>query len=411
MTLNKISTKMRWGTLFALSALSLSACGGGPAKSAAGDTVKLLTFASVSSTLQNYPDIEAGAKAAVEAINKAGGVKGKMIEWKFCNTESDPNKASGCARQAQTDGVAAVVGHADNFSAASLPILEKAGIPSVGFQSFGNPVDWKSPVAYPISGGTVGAYNAAPHAAKQKGAKTLAVLYTDVPAAVSEAKMVEQATVAAGLKYVGNIPVPTTGVTDYAPYVQKIKDMGAEAVVLIAGPGTTTGVFNASGSLGVDPLWFHNAYSFGEAEGKSTGAINKKMIVIGPYPTFRETGVKAIQKFNAEMDAAGIGNDPTLRRSSAINAWLSVYAVAEVAKTIDGDVTAASLTKALNSAKDVDLNGLVTWSPSKLGEGLDFPRYPGTTAERFLEFVDGKLVDAKLSPMENPFHGIIPSAS
>lgn len=408
MMLNNISTKLRWGAALAVGTLALAGCGS-QVQGARSDTIKLLSFASVSTTLQNYPDVEAGAKAAVEAINKAGGVEGKQIEWSFCNTESDPNKASGCARKAQSEDVAAVVGMADVFSTTTLGVLEKAGVPAVGLQSFGNPMDWTSPSAYPIAAGTVGSYIAAPSAAKQKGAKSLAVLYTETPASVSEAKMVQQSTEAAGMTYAGNIPIPPTGVTDYAPYVQQIKDMKADAVVLIAGPGTTAGAFKAADSLGIAPLWIHNAYSFGEHEAESTGALDQDVIIVGPYPTFRDTHSPGIEKFNADMDAAGVGDDPTLRRTSAVNAWLSVYAVAEIAKQIDGDVTAESLTEALKTAKDVDLNGLVSWSPSELGSGIDFPRYPGATPERFLEFKDGQLVETDLTPVEAPFKGIKPA--
>src|SRR3989442_2729504 len=55
--------------------------------------VKIFVIAPVATPIQNYPDAQAGAEAAAQAINKAGGIRGRQIEIGFCNTQSAVNQA------------------------------------------------------------------------------------------------------------------------------------------------------------------------------------------------------------------------------------------------------------------------------------------------------------------------------
>lgn len=384
----------------------LAACGDDGGGSG-GDTIKLMSIAPISTNLQNYPDAPAGAEAAVKAINKAGGVNGKKLEWSYCNTESDPNKATACARKAQAEGVVAVVGQHDAFSTVTLPVLEKAGIASVGFHSSGNPIDWNNPTSFPLEGGAPAAYAAVPNAAKQAGAKRVAVLYTDTPAAVAEAKMVEQATEREGLEFGGSFPIPATGVTDYSPYAQKIADADADAAVMIGSAAYTGPLVKATESLGLDPIWFQNAFTYAEAELEGLGSLADDFLVIGPFPTFRDTDVPAVKQYVEELDASGAKSDPVVRRSSGLNSWLSVYATVKVIEDMDGEINNETFFKALESHGDIDLFGLLTWNPSKLGsDNPDFPRFPAGAEQQILKLEDGQMVSADLDPVKDPLAGI-----
>src|SRR5438034_9826610 len=118
---------MRKGSGLAVAALFLAVSIGLlalPAAAArkAAAPVKIFVIAPVATPIQNYPDAQAGAEAAAQAINKAGGIKGRQIEIGFCNTQSNVNQAVACARQAVEASAVAVVGHVDTFSALSIPI-------------------------------------------------------------------------------------------------------------------------------------------------------------------------------------------------------------------------------------------------------------------------------------------------
>ncbi len=393
-------------TLALAAPVLLAACGSEDGESNEAGAIKLMSIAPVSTNLQNYPDAPAGAKAAVEAINKAGGINGRKIEWTFCNTESDPNKATACARKAQTDGVVAVVGQHDVFSTVTLPVLETAGIASVGFHSSGNPIDWKNPISFPLQGGAPAAYSAAPNAAKQKGAKRFAVMYTDVAASVAESKMVEEAVKREGLEFAGAFPIPATGVTDYSPYAQKIADSRADAVAMIMSAAFTGPLVKAADGLGIKPLWIQNAFTYAEAELTSIGDLAKNFIVVGPYPTFRDTSIAAVKQYVEQLDASGASADPVHRRSSGLNSWLSVHATAKVIEGMSGEINNKTFLEALKKQGEMDLFGLVKWNPSELGKANPaFPRFPAAE-QRFLNLDGDKLVSANLTPVPEPLAGI-----
>jgi hypothetical protein len=57
------------------------------------------------------------------------------------------------------------------------------------------------------------------------------------------------------------------------------------------------------------------------------------------------------------------------QRVSSLGTWLGYYVIEKLAKTIpSGKLNAASLTKALNSAKNIDMGGVIPpWTPTKAG--------------------------------------------
>ena len=80
-------------------------------------------IAPVATPIENYPDAQAGVDAAAAALNKKGGIKGQQIQVKFCNTQSNANAATACARQAVSDGATFVTGYLGTQSALIIPIL------------------------------------------------------------------------------------------------------------------------------------------------------------------------------------------------------------------------------------------------------------------------------------------------
>ena len=68
---------------------------------------------------------------------------------------------------------------------------------------------------------------------------------------------------------------------------------------------------------------------------------------------------------------------------------MAVQAVAAVVKTMNGDVTAETLTKALNETKSVTLPGDYVWTPGVAGPKL-WPRV-STFSFYYMTVRDGKL--------------------
>lgn len=375
----------------------LGACGrddgGSDNASAGGDApIKVMAIAASGSPIQNYPDIEAGGKAAAKAINDAGGIKGRDVEFLFCNDQAEANKSVSCAREAVSEKVAAVVGQVSLFTSQTLPMLESAGIPSIGLMTPGSQIDVQSPAAYPFSSGAFADYAALPIGLAKRGAKRIASASADIPAALADTILVEAGTKDAGATYAGTIKIPAKGVADYAPYAQKIKQLKADAVVLVTTPAQTQGLIKAAESLGLDVAWGHHTISFGESEAATLNGAAEGMLLTGPTPSYRDEENPAIKKYNEQVKAVGY-DEPIMFRTAGINSWLAVNAVKQIAEQIDGEITAESLTKALDGASEIDLEGITAWRPADKGP-KGYERTP-VNKMYFQEIKDGKTVRAE----------------
>lgn len=385
----------------------LAGCGsddGGSGGSGGGDsggTIKLRAIAAVGSGLTNYPDVEAGAKAAAKAINDAGGVKGKKIDLSFCNTRGTANGATTCSRGAVKDGVAAVVGKVDIFSTQSTPVLAKGGIPDIGNLPATGDIDGTSPNSNTLHSGNFGSFMAAPQAFKNAGRKKMAIVFIDLASAISQANTIEQVAKQIGMPSAGIIKVPAQGVTDYSSYAQQIKDRGADSAIVALGPQAGQALFKSVDALGVDVQLAGTVFSYGDSEFEAIGKAGDGIWAFSPFPSVTDQSVAGIKTFNEQLDAAGIAKDPVLRRAAGLNAWLAVQGAAKVAETIDGDVNAESMSAALKQARGIDLQGLVTWSPADLGTSGKFARL-APAKYNILEAKDGALVDSGEDAIDDP---------
>ena len=218
------------------------------------DPIIIEVIAPVATPIENYPDAQAGVEGAAAALNKKGGIKGQQIEVKFCNTNSNANSATACARQAVSDRATFVTGYLGTQSALIIPILQQANIPIIGSRSGGNPIDWTNPDNFPIAGGSASNYQALPFALKKLGKKRFFVSYQDVPSAATNAKNVIRAAKIAKIPVAGSMVLPGA-TTDFTPYVQKLRDANPDAVMFINSPGVSGGLMRAADALGVKPLW------------------------------------------------------------------------------------------------------------------------------------------------------------
>ena len=78
----------------------------------AADVLKIGIAGPQTGTVSQYGDMQfQGTKAAIELINKAGGVNGMMLEAIEYDDACDPKQAVAVANKVVNDGVQYVVGH------------------------------------------------------------------------------------------------------------------------------------------------------------------------------------------------------------------------------------------------------------------------------------------------------------
>lgn len=387
--------KLRAGSLcLVLLALSAAACGttssssssAGSSSSAASHVastsaravpagaIRLMVIAAVATPIQNYPAAPAGAEAAADAINKSGGIKGHKVVIDVCNTQSNANDAVACARKAASNGDVAVVGHIEAQTSLTMPVLQQEQIPDIGNYSTGNAIDWTSPIAFPISGGSPSIFMALPSAMKKLGKGKLAILYLGVPAGANQAKLIDNAAKAAHISVVASIAVPATA-TDFDPYVFQLRDHGADSAILVTSVGVSEGLMRSAASLGLHVLFSHTTSTIGEAEAAQIGAPASGMLLGAAYPSYRDTQYPGVRTWIAQMKAAGDGG-VSLLKPEGLNAWLGVYGFADIAKSTSGTLTHLSVLAALKKQKaPINLFGLAKWAPGAPGPLPQFPRW------------------------------------
>src|SRR5215207_5999522 len=121
----------------AVCALFLAACGeddGGGGEGGGGETgpIQLFQIAPIESQVTSLPFLESGARAAIESINADGGVNGRDLELTTCNDRYDATEAQRCAQEAARGDAVAIVGMLTGHGPQVWPILEQAGLPSLG---------------------------------------------------------------------------------------------------------------------------------------------------------------------------------------------------------------------------------------------------------------------------------------
>jgi branched-chain amino acid transport system substrate-binding protein len=97
----------RVSTLFAAMLLA-----GNAHYSLAADTIKIALAGPVTGAVAQYGEMQfVGAKMAIEQINKAGGVKGALLEGVVYDDACDPKQAVAVANKVVNDDIKFVVGH------------------------------------------------------------------------------------------------------------------------------------------------------------------------------------------------------------------------------------------------------------------------------------------------------------
>jgi branched-chain amino acid transport system substrate-binding protein len=201
-----------------------------------------------------FPSVRAGIDARVDRINDVdGGLggSGRPVEVVYCTTDADPNAAAECAREAVADPeVIAVAGSVSANGDAVLPILEEAGLASVGGTAF-SASDGQSPVSFPTMGGFVAAVGCQATVLRDEADATrLGVAYGDTPGADLAVTVADLVLDDSAASVVGRAVVPL-GQPDYSAELGAVTD-GADGLVMATEDGTAQKIVGQLDQLGAD---------------------------------------------------------------------------------------------------------------------------------------------------------------
>jgi ABC-type branched-subunit amino acid transport system substrate-binding protein len=315
-----------------------------------------------------------GTNAAIRTINAAGGVNGHPIKLDQC-LATDANSGVACASQFVKDGVIATVTDLNIIAeVAYTQAMAAAGIPEIDPYISTAPA-LSSPNVFLIDGGSAEIYASMAPYMKLKGYKTYNVIYGVSASANANIAIIDKAAAYYSLTKIGSTGIPLTS-ADYQPYVAQAAATKADANPFLGAPFMTNLLLGASESLAEPLVIGVSANQMSKAMLQKFGApggslVNAMLPAALPplsasktYPGLLIPGKSIASYYKATKDPNAA---PDVLTGFATMAWLDVYTFQKIAKTITGTVNAASMMTALNNAKNVNLLGVIKWTPSAQG--------------------------------------------
>jgi ABC-type branched-subunit amino acid transport system substrate-binding protein len=344
------------------------------------------------------PELRAAAFAAMDGINKRGGINGHELEVIACDDEYDPNKSAECARKFVEEGVVAVVGSQTIGYSAYGPIVKKAGIPVIGSMPLGSE-DYQDLNNYPISTGGVGLFAGDVIAAKMAGKKSVYMVGLSMSGGEGQAKLVGGIAKSVGVDFKGYGALPADS-SDLSPAVRAAEQTGAEVVIMAMDKVSARQFMVASQSLGADYTLAHSPDVLTPDTIAAAPEAAEGMILSSPFPPYDDPSFPGLVQFNEEMDDRESRGDKHAgkdNRQTVLNTWVGFHAFEKLVDGIEGEVTAKSLQQALETAKDIDLGVGVTWSPSV----RNHPHFKALSnfSSYFSTVKDGKIVLTSKEPV------------
>lgn len=337
--------------LFALAGCAISPASGSGSSDAA---IKIGAWVTTSGPVAVSGVPQSAATAAYfKMVNANGGCNGHQIDWITKDNAYDPQQTLQVARSlVQQEGVVAIVGAYGTATseAAFSYVLDQSKVPVIN--TAGGASSWYTPprknlfgveTLYEDQGAALGAW------AAEEGAKKILVVHSDPDAFVNVAKNVEPSavTVNPGVS-VETLPVKYHS-TDYSPVVQQVKQKAPDAVVLILSPEEAAAYLKEAKLQGIAP----NAYGYApEAStatltlaGDAAEGFHTLSLVKAPNGSAPELVEyrDAMAKYAPEQPIDFV----------TATGFARAKAFCEVVKTIEGDVTSESISKAFETAAAV----------------------------------------------------------
>lgn len=344
------------------------------ASSCTGNPIRLMVNAPLTGP---YPDPEllAGAKGAAHAENEACSL-GRPIQIESCDNKFDPNLSTACARQSVTDNVLAQLGDSGNFPDLQLPILAKAGIPSVGGLAT-SAAEFTSPLVFPTTD-ALGTLVAGVTLAKSIGRASFEVVQVDLPGVTSFISLMKGQGQALGLTQTGSILVPADAV-DMAQYAAQLVASKADTFIVALPASQFDPLVKALAQLGVNfrktaMITFATVISAPDLARLGTTADG--MYLVGNYWPVDDTSNAGIRQMLAGLTAAGIKN--TDQADALVRGWDSVRLVTLALHGVaTNDINSATLVTAFNKLPAVNWPESPSIDFGRHAYGSDFPAFAG----------------------------------
>jgi ABC-type branched-subunit amino acid transport system substrate-binding protein len=283
----------------------------------------------------NFPEASVGLKAAIQGINKRGGVKGRPLELQTCPDKQDQNVAAACARDAVAAKPVALVGTSSRFASAYFPIIKDAGIPNVGVVINPPSIEATDPLSYPLTMGSAsGPAGAGALLADVLKAKKVVTAYIDLASAAASVEIMDKVLALRGVTQT-KVTLPSTAAPDYSPYAATVLNQKPDGVYIATVAAEADKMTLALRQAGYSGPIVRSATITSDASIQTLGSNADNIYVPAQFTLNSSTSNADVKRFIEDTDAV----DKNAPKSDAMKQpYAAIYlfaAAAEKATTID----------------------------------------------------------------------------
>lgn len=362
-----------------------------------GEPIKLLTVTTLNANGPTYENIAITAELAADYINANGGINGRPVEVDVCDEQFDPAVAATCARQAVEDGVVAVVGSFTYFAEAIVPVIAESDITWFGACCPISPSELSSPHSFPIGNQPMYAVGEVKRAVED-GCENINAVIAEGADAIFRTPM-ENAMAAYGREFNDVIITPTIAQDYSAEVARATTGVDCMAVVMSETPFLTWNT--ALQQADTDVKQYGNQGNLNAISAVGAEEATNGNIIAGMYP---DISTAPWDEYRAALEAANVDQEANDFNSlGGMGTWAAYMGFAQIASTIEGEVTPTSFFEAASNTSELDLNGMVPV--------LDFTQewtdgLPGYTRLFNRSVVYSKLENGKVVPVDNEFFDV-----
>jgi len=349
-----------------VAALALSACGddeseeagGGGAQPEAqeltGEPIKAMTIASVNTEGPPFPAIPETAKLFEQWVNDNGGIKGQPLEVINCDDRGVAPGATECARQAVTEGVAAVVGSYTFMAESVVPVLEKGDIAWFGTCCPGTPSELTSKASFPVGSGPLYSTGFTKKAIDDGCQNINAVI---IDGAQPYIPLMEGAMKAAGKSFAKEpIILPATS-QDYSPQVAEATGGGADCVLMVVSEGPYKAWMGPWAQSGTEARMYGPQGNLDKVSIEGNEEAAEGSIIAGSYP---DISTEPWTDFREAIEAYDAPDDLDYNSLAGMGTWAGYTAFRKIIEdSVEGDVTGKAFMDAAAKTSNLDMEGMV----------------------------------------------------
>lgn len=366
-THKKVSARRCGAAVAVVFGLLVSACGGSGdgtsssgsptttagASAPSGDPIKLMTVTTLNANGPTYENIAISAELAAQYLNSNGGIQGRPVEVIVCDEQFDAAVAAACARKAVEEGVVSVIGSFTFFAEAIVPVIAASDITWFGACCAISPSELGSAHSFPMGNQPMYAVGAVKKAVED-GCVNINAVIAEGADAIFLPPMIN-AMKAYGREF-NDVITPSPVSQDYsADLARSITGVDCMVVVKSETPFLTWNTAYEQAQTSVKQ--YGNQGNLNAVSAKGAERATDGNIIVGMYP---DLSTSPWDDYRATLEANNIdqvAND--FNSLGGMGTWAAYMGFAQIAATIQGEITAASFFEAASKTTALDLNGMV----------------------------------------------------